>query len=190
MVLAIFDYLSLLRTATLEPYHFSEISAMSKVSFRFREKSQPHTFASTVSLNLAEPRPPHWILSGKIVREWDESQVREVLRSLVPESSRVMVLAKEHDPEVVKPSGDLKWETEKWYGTKYYVRKFNEGFLEKVCLFFRTTSSHAQNSSPRLRCRTRSKSCTCPSQIRISRRISRSTNMIPQRCDCYHPTWE
>lgn len=136
VVLTIFNYLNILRSSVFESYHFSEISTMSKVSFRFREKSQPHTFASLVAYNLSEPWPPEWILSAMIIREWDEELVRNTLRYLTPERGRVIVMAKEHDPLVVKPIGDLCWETEKWYGTEYYVRRLEDGFFERVRLFF------------------------------------------------------
>ena len=105
---------------------------MSKVAFRFSEKSQPHTFVSQTAGRLAEPRPPEWILSGSVVREWNEESVREILECLVPGKGRVMVMAKEHEQEVVAPVGDLIWEKERWYGTEYYVRRLEEEFFKKV----------------------------------------------------------
>ncbi|KAI0795391.1 LuxS/MPP-like metallohydrolase [Abortiporus biennis] len=121
VILAIFDYIALLRDSPLDLYHFSEISTMSFVTFRFREKSQPHTFVSDLAYDLSEPFPPECVLSGWKLRAWDENLVRETLKFLTPERARVMLTARNHDSQVI--GENPKWNTEKWYGTEYHVRR-------------------------------------------------------------------
>lgn len=102
---------------------------MSSVSYRFREKSQPHTYATSLAFDLLEPFPPQCILSGSsLVREWDEDLFRSTLALLLPEKCRVMILAKHHAPEVVgeKPV----WQKERWYKTEHIIRKLHQSFIE------------------------------------------------------------
>ncbi|CAL1699584.1 unnamed protein product [Somion occarium] len=130
VVLTIFNYLSLLRDtpSPLPAYHFDEIKKMSSVSYQFREKSQPHTYASTLGYELLEPYPPEWVLSGStLIREWDENLFRSVLASLLPEKCRIMIMAKHHQPAVIGENPD--WQAEKWYGTGYVVRKLDQDFI-------------------------------------------------------------
>ncbi|KAI0077374.1 LuxS/MPP-like metallohydrolase [Panus rudis PR-1116 ss-1] len=149
VVLTIFNYLNLLRSqpSPLPSYHFDEYKTMSSVSFRFREKSQPHRYAADLAYDLLEPYPPEWILSGPcLVREWDERGFREILGVMTPERGRVMVMAKYHDPAVV--GEDAKWENEKWYGTEYFVRKLDQGFLDKANLPNENTELHLPEPNP------------------------------------------
>ncbi|KAI0353367.1 LuxS/MPP-like metallohydrolase [Trametes cingulata] len=128
---AIFAYISLLRTSPMPLYHFTEVSTMAETRFRFKEKAQPHRYASTLAHALAEPYPPEWLLSGDhIYRAWDESLVRQLLDSFVQARSRVTLEAKTHLDEVVGKG--VQWETERWYGTQYMVKRYDEAFLQKL----------------------------------------------------------
>ncbi|THH18538.1 hypothetical protein EUX98_g8939 [Antrodiella citrinella] len=132
VVLAVFNYISLLKSSPLELYHYEEQNKLSNVQFRFREKSQPNTYASWVCDQLLEPYPPAWILSGSLLpRRWDEQLVRDTLALLKPEKARVMIMAKQHDPAVVE---DAVWEAERWYGTEYSVKKLRPEFVERANL--------------------------------------------------------
>lgn len=131
VILTIFDYFSLLRFMPLASYHFEEMKQLSATSFRFREKSQPHSFVRNLALALLDPFQPQDILSGAALsREWDETAVRELLDSMRPENGRVTVLAREHDHRVV--GDNVEWSAEKWYGTEYMVTRMSESLLEGV----------------------------------------------------------
>lgn len=108
---------------------------MATTSFKFQEKSQPHTYARAIARRLLNPAPPEHILDGgALAREWDEQGVQEMLNLLMPEKGRVIVMAKEHD-DVVLGDGivaDRKWEVERWYGTEYNVRRLGDEFIEQV----------------------------------------------------------
>ncbi|KAI0367165.1 LuxS/MPP-like metallohydrolase [Pilatotrama ljubarskyi] len=144
---AIFAYLSLLRSSPLPLYHFAEVSTMAETRFRFKEKSQPHRYASALAHALAEPYPPQWLLSGDhLYREWDEPLVRRLLDGFVPARSRATLEAKTHLDEVV--GKDVQWETEKWYGTRYAVQKYDQVFLQKVSRLLRLEELHLPAPNP------------------------------------------
>ena len=106
---------------------------MAATAFRFREKSQPHSYVRSLSLDLLDPIPPEEILSvGSLNLRWDEHAVRGLLDTFRPERGRLVLEAKAHDPAVV--GEDAKWETERWYGTEYCVRKLPDLPLAKVGL--------------------------------------------------------
>ncbi|TFK91904.1 LuxS/MPP-like metallohydrolase [Polyporus arcularius HHB13444] len=128
----VFDYISLLRQSfPLEPYHYDEVSTMARTRFTFREKAQPHTYATTLASSFTEPYPPEWLISGaSLYRKYDESIVRELLEAFVPERARVLLMAKNHSEEVI--GNDPQWLTEKWYGTQYIVRKLDDALLKHL----------------------------------------------------------
>ncbi|KAH9896624.1 LuxS/MPP-like metallohydrolase [Cubamyces lactineus] len=132
VIRTIFGYIALLRAAfPLEPYHFNEVKTMAETRFRFKEKAQPHRNASALAHGLAEPYPPEWLLSGAaLYREYDEALVKGILEDFVPERGRIVLEAKAHRPEVV--GDDVVWETEKWYGTRYAVKRMDESFLQEL----------------------------------------------------------
>ncbi|OSD07763.1 LuxS/MPP-like metallohydrolase [Trametes coccinea BRFM310] len=131
VVRAIFNYISLLRASALEPYHFAEVQAMAETSFRFQEKAQPHRYASTLAHTLSEPYPPEWLLSGAhLYREWNEPLVRSILEGFTPKQARVTLEAKNHLGQVI--GQDVQWQSEKWYGTQYTVKRLEDSFLETL----------------------------------------------------------
>ncbi|EIW56019.1 LuxS/MPP-like metallohydrolase [Trametes versicolor FP-101664 SS1] len=128
---AVFNYISLLRASPLSMFHFTEVSTMAATRFRFKEKAQPQSYASTLAHALAEPYPPEQLLSGAhLYRDWDESLVRQVLDGFVPERVRVTLQAKTHHEDVVR--NDVEWVTEKWYGTQYAVQKMDQELIQKL----------------------------------------------------------
>lgn len=104
---------------------------MSSISFRYQERNQPHAHAKALAASLLEPYPPQMLRSrGALNREWDESAVRELLEVLQPEWGRLFLVARDHDPVIVGDQG--AWETEKWYGTEYQVKRLDAELVEKV----------------------------------------------------------
>ncbi|KAI0812746.1 LuxS/MPP-like metallohydrolase [Irpex lacteus] len=133
VVLTVYNYIALLRSSPLEPYHFAEMKQLNITSFRFKEKIQPQTYVKTIAVKLLDPvaGEPQDILSDGVESwEWDEPAVRRLLDSFRPENGRVMLMAKDHDSSVIGDVGT--WEHEKWYGTDYQVRKLSETFINKA----------------------------------------------------------
>ncbi|KAI0634940.1 LuxS/MPP-like metallohydrolase [Trametes polyzona] len=127
----IFSYISLLRSSPLPRYHFDEVSTMAQIRFRFKEKTQPHSYASALAHALAEPYPPESLLSGAyLYRDWDEPLVKRLLSGFVPEKGRVALEAKSHREEVI--GTDVQWETDQWYGAQYTVRRLEAAFLNEL----------------------------------------------------------
>ena len=129
---AVFDYIALLRQSfPLAPYHYTEVSTMARTRFTFREKAQPHVYASSLARSFADPYPPEWLISGaSLYRKYDEDITRQLLEGFVPERTRVLLMAKNHREEVV--GSDPQWASEKWYGTRYIVRKLDDALLQRV----------------------------------------------------------
>ena len=140
----IFSYISLLRTSifSLPPY-FDELKEISEISFRNREKSQPHTYVTSLTRKLEEGPPAQWLLNAdSLYREYSEEAVKTVLDCLFPERARLTLSAKNHENLV--ETSQIDWQKEKWYGTEYAVQRFSSDMLEKVGL--RTTMADADRS--------------------------------------------
>lgn len=77
--------------------------------------------------------------SAQLVSEWDEAgegekEVRDVLNTLTIDEGRAVVMARADELQrVFEAEGKpLNWESEPWYGTKYFVERFSEDFVSKV----------------------------------------------------------
>jgi len=130
VVRAIFSYTSLLRTSisSLPPY-FEEFKELSEISFRNREKSQPHTYVISLTRRLEEDPPAQWLLNAdSLYREYNEAATEDVLDCLLPEKARLVLSAKNHENLV--ETSQIYWQKEKWYGTEYAVRRFSSDMLE------------------------------------------------------------
>lgn len=130
VVRAIFNYTSLLRTSisSLPPY-FEEFKELSEISFRNREKSQPHAYVISLTRRLEEDPPAQWLLNAdSLYREYSETAMEGVLDCLLPERARLILSAKNH--ETLAETSQIDWQREKWYGTEYAVRKFSSDMLE------------------------------------------------------------
>lgn len=132
VVRTIFSYVSLLRTSpTSLPPYFEELKELSEISFRKREKSQPHAYVISLTGRLEEDAPAQWLLSAdSLYREYSENAVKAVLDCLHPERARLLLSARGH--ENLLETSQLDWQKEKWYGTEYAVQKFDSDMLEKV----------------------------------------------------------
>ena len=130
VVRAIFSYTSLLRASisSLSPY-FEELKELSEISFRNREKSQPHTYVISLTRRLEEDPPAQWLLNAdSLYKEYSEAATEDVLDCLLPERAKLILSAKSH--ENLMETNQIYWQKEKWYGTEYAIRKFSSDMLE------------------------------------------------------------
>jgi len=132
VVRTIFSYISLLRTSISSfPSYFEELKELSEIFFRNREKSQPHTYAISLTRRLEEDQPAQWLLNAdSLYREYSEVAVNIVLDCLFPERARLTLSAKDH--RILVETNQIDWQKERWYGTEYTVQKFGPDMLEKV----------------------------------------------------------
>ncbi|KAH9950182.1 insulin-degrading enzyme [Amylocystis lapponica] len=139
-MLAVFKYLSLLRSSSFPAWYQRELSTICATRFRFAEKYSPDNYAIRVTQMLAYPVPPERILSApQLVEEWDEHdpansgehEVHETLEGLRVGKGRVVLMAKVDEHERVR-GNVAEWETEPWYGTSYRVEKLDADFLAQA----------------------------------------------------------
>ncbi|PIL27298.1 hypothetical protein GSI_10445 [Ganoderma sinense ZZ0214-1] len=128
----VFKYISFLRRSfPLPDYHYAEVASMAETRFRFMPKEQPHSYAVKLARVASEPYSTECLISGPSLYRGDSDAIqKELLDSFTPERARVFLQAKVHREEVV--GKDVQWETEKWYGTQYAVRKMDEALLERL----------------------------------------------------------
>ena len=128
-----FTTLSYTHARTILPTHtrHKARTRLAHTHFRFQQRTPPHTYALALARAGAYDLPPaHALSGGRLYRAYDEALVRRVLAGFVPAEGRVFVLAKSHRPEVV--GADVRWEEERWYGTRYCVRQMGDDLLERV----------------------------------------------------------
>ena len=129
IVEAILSYFSLLRSSEFPMYHYDETRIQYETRFRFKEKSSPANYVSSLAEKLADPYPRDRIITGSsLIWEWNEGLVRELLAGLTAENSRITVMAK--DLDALAPKGN--WLKEKWYGTEHKQMRLPEEWIQKV----------------------------------------------------------
>lgn len=117
---------------SLEGYHYSEISALADIHFRFSEKVRAESYVSDVAAAMNRPYAREHILSGAArVWQWDEAAIKELLDLLRPENSRVLLMGREFPKVTDEISGDedRAWKKDKWYTTEYRVFQLENGVL-------------------------------------------------------------
>ncbi|KAJ7217182.1 Metalloenzyme, LuxS/M16 peptidase-like protein [Mycena pura] len=138
--LAVFKYLSLLRESQFEPFHQREQVTLATTKFRFREKISPINYVKWVSETMSHPVPLELMLSAQsLVWDWDsdaqagvggEAKVRAYLDDFRAENARITLTAK--GAEHIKLAPNAVWKKERWYGTEYYVDKFDDTFIRQA----------------------------------------------------------
>ncbi|KAI0093889.1 insulin-degrading enzyme [Irpex rosettiformis] len=139
VMLTVYKYLSLLRSSELSPWYQKEISDLSALNFRYSEKRSPDHYAIAITDHMAYPIPRHLIISGpRVVQPWSlsdpenggEKEMRKILDMCRVERSRALYMGPKE--EFNRVNGAIDWQTEKWYGTQYYVERFDEEFLKEA----------------------------------------------------------
>ncbi|KIJ30195.1 hypothetical protein M422DRAFT_187437 [Sphaerobolus stellatus SS14] len=129
IILSFYNYISLLKSSVFAPYHFEDVKAMTELSFRFRENSQPQAYVSWLASELSQGYPPDLLLKGSLlVSEWDESAFRQLLDCFTPDKGRLMLMAKDHP--TIHPEGG--WKIERWYKTSYHVQKLDPELIKQA----------------------------------------------------------
>ncbi|KAI3620705.1 hypothetical protein CBS9595_002672 [Malassezia furfur] len=113
---AMFQYLDLLRTQSIEEWMYHEVEKLSELRFAFKEKTAPSSYGSALASQMQTPMPPEWILSGHyLLREFDLPLIQDTLACLRPDRCRIMLAGRE------PPAGHTLDAKERWYGTEYTV---------------------------------------------------------------------
>lgn len=136
-MLAVFKYLSLLRSTDFPDWYQREISMMYQTRFRFKEKSKPESFAIWLSSHMEWPVPRELVLKApQLVWEWDSAdkeagpgQVNKILESLTVDKGRTVLMAKAEEHKKISV-GDAGWQKEPVYGTVFKVDQLDKEFIE------------------------------------------------------------
>ncbi|KAF8892443.1 Metalloenzyme, LuxS/M16 peptidase-like protein [Infundibulicybe gibba] len=137
VTLATFKYLTMLRSSKFDAYHQKEMSTISAMRFRFAEKRRSEDYVTWIAEHMAWPVPRDLLLSApQFTWDWEqndetaEMKVREYLESFRVHEGRVVLMAKAEEHSKLAP--DAVWLKEPWYGTTYYVKKFDEDFIREA----------------------------------------------------------
>ncbi|KAF8136542.1 Metalloenzyme, LuxS/M16 peptidase-like protein [Boletus edulis] len=135
VVLAALKYLSLLRSSEIAPWYQSEVATVSRTQFEFAEKREAETYAVSIAEKLSWPVPTEKALSAPVlISEWEDEaglkQVQDALNEIKIDTGRVVLMAKKEEHERI--SGELQWQSEKWYGTGYTVERWDGEFLAQA----------------------------------------------------------
>ncbi|KAN0077100.1 Metalloenzyme, LuxS/M16 peptidase-like protein [Tylopilus felleus] len=135
VVLSTFKHLSLLRSSDIPPWYQSEVATIFRTQFEFAEKCEAEAYAIFIAEGMSWPVPTEKALSAsELVSEWEDEtglrEVRDALKDIQIDKGRVMLMAKREEHERV--SGELQWQSEKWYGTGYTVERWDSEFVAQA----------------------------------------------------------
>lgn len=121
----IFKYIDLIKSSPPQEWAFQEVSTLSALAFRFKEKSPPTTTAMHLSLQMSRPYPRHLLLAAPWqANTWDPELIAQHSAALGPESCRLMVASQQ-------PLEGHEYERkEEWYGTEYTIIPMPETLLK------------------------------------------------------------
>ncbi|CAG8555128.1 27983_t:CDS:10, partial [Dentiscutata erythropus] len=124
VVKIVFQYIKMLKQIDIQEWCFREVQSLAEISFRFKEKSAPASYASNLSNLMQRPYSRDCIISGShLIREYDPHLIAEGLKYLECDN---FVLT------LVSPSFTGLDRKEMWYGTEYKVEPFDKEFIKEL----------------------------------------------------------
>ncbi|KAK6457763.1 Metalloenzyme, LuxS/M16 peptidase-like protein [Scheffersomyces xylosifermentans] len=115
IVVTVFQYLKLILSDEPKQWIWEEMSNMSAINFKFRQKADASGTVSKMSSTLYKFAddgfiPPEYLLSSSIYREFNSSEIVQFGKYLNPDNFRIALISQ---------SLDGLDKTEQWYGTEY-----------------------------------------------------------------------
>jgi len=95
---------------------FEEVAAVHAMQVRYKSKSGPSGYASSLAGKMSTYPPEKCVAHGTLISEWDPATYEEYLGLLTPKRCRIRIQAKEVEEQCT--------EEERWYGTKFGQRSF------------------------------------------------------------------
>lgn len=128
IVVHVFEYLTMLKSQGPQEWVWKENSDMSKINFRFKQKSGTSATVSKMSNKLYQFTedayiPPESLLNSSIVREFNPEEITKYGSFLSTDNLRISLTSQDLT--------DLS-EKEKWYGTEYSHDDIPGDLLERV----------------------------------------------------------
>ncbi|KAK6202850.1 Metalloenzyme, LuxS/M16 peptidase-like protein [Scheffersomyces amazonensis] len=126
VVLTVFQYLKAIVNDEPKKWIWEEISNMSVVNFKFRQKAEASSTVSKMSGTLykyIDTIPPNYLLSSTILRKFDNEAIKKYGSYLNPNNFRI---------SLVSQSLQGLDKTEKWYGTEYAYEDIPQDLLSSI----------------------------------------------------------
>lgn len=125
IMVAIFQYLKMLRSTPPQEWIYSELRDVAASNFRFRQKASASSTTSRLASVMQRPLPREWIMSGPaLYREFDADEIARSVEHFTPDAFKFVLTSQEYPGD-----WDLK---EKWYGTEYKVQDISPELLNKI----------------------------------------------------------
>ncbi|ABN65739.2 predicted protein, partial [Scheffersomyces stipitis CBS 6054] len=128
IVVSVFQYLKLILPEEPKKWIYDEISMMSAINFKFRQKADAANTVSSMSNTLYKFAvdgyiPPEYILSSSVYREFNKQEIIDFGKFLNPNNFKI---------SLVSQSLDGLNKSEKWYGTEYAYEDIPVDLLQNV----------------------------------------------------------
>lgn len=138
IVVHVFEYLHLILAEPPKEWLWTEISNMSKVNFRFKQKQGASSTVSKMSSKLYRYTensyiPPKYLLSSSIARDFEPEEIARFGSFLVPENLRLTLSS--------QTLGELPLR-EKWYNTEYLYETIPDDIAKSIRNVSRNDSFH------------------------------------------------
>eukprot|EP01038_Epipyxis_sp_PR26KG_P014143 gene14143-18981_t len=118
IITCIFSYVGMLRSEGIQEWVWTEMKETEDYNFRFVNKTEPSDYCVKLVNNMQLFPPPHWICGDSLLFKMDLLIPAQLLNYLTPENSIAFVSHKAFAGTTTK--------TEKWYGTAYNIREYNQ----------------------------------------------------------------
>lgn len=128
IVITVFQYLQYLQAQEPHKWIWEEISNMSKINFKFKQKTDASSTVSKLSNSLYQftadgQIPLEYILSLLVMREFNPEQIKQYGRYLNPDNFRITLTSQALD------GLDKK---ERWYGTEYLYEDIPSDLMTQI----------------------------------------------------------
>lgn len=123
VLLSVFQYINILHNSPVQEWMFREIETIANVNFKFRSKKSASRTTSGESAQMQKPIPRERLLSSSLVRKYDPQAISDLVSHLNAGNFRATLVGK---------TLEGLDQTERWYGTKYSITKFDKDFIKKL----------------------------------------------------------
>ena len=90
MLVAVFEYIHMMKTQGIPDRIYKEIEQLSQLKFNYREKQDPMEFAKTLARQMIHPIPPSRVASIHLLDKLDRDQELRYLSCLNADNFRLV----------------------------------------------------------------------------------------------------
>ncbi|KAL6663337.1 metalloprotease [Candidozyma auris] len=128
IVVHVFEYLKMLQSQDPPYWLWKELSDMSKINFRFKQKERTSNTVSKLSSSLFKFKedfyiPPERLLNCTVLREFDPEEIKKYGAHLNPSSLRISLSSQRLNNLPNK---------ERWYGTEYSYEEIPPNLMNAI----------------------------------------------------------